>query len=59
MLAFGDGIHHCIGAPLVRLVGPVAIGAIATLPELQINGLVQWQADPYLRAPTSLPIRFA
>jgi pimeloyl-[acyl-carrier protein] synthase len=58
MVAFGDGIHTCIGAPLVRLVGPVAIGAIAALPDLQLDGIVQWQTDPYLRAVTNLPIRF-
>lgn len=58
-LAFGEGIHHCIGAPLVRLVAPVALEMLlAAFPELAIDGLAQWQTDPYLHAITSLPLRF-
>jgi hypothetical protein len=58
-LAFGDGIHHCIGAPLARLVAPIAIGMlIEAFPDLALDGVPQWQTDPYLRAATSLPLRF-
>jgi cytochrome P450 len=58
-MSFGAGIHTCIGAPLVRLVAPVAIQLLlAEFPELALDGLVQWQTDPYLRALTSLPLRF-
>lgn len=58
-LGFGDGIHYCIGAPLARLVAPVAINLLLeAFPDLALDGLAQWQTDPYLRAVTSLPLRF-
>jgi cytochrome P450 len=58
-LSFGAGIHYCIGAPLVRLVAPVAIQMLlAEFPGVALDGVPQWQTDPYLRAVTSLPLRF-
>ena len=56
---FGDGVHQCIGAPLVRKVAPVGLEMLlAEFPDLAADGSAQWQTDPYLRAPTSLPARF-
>jgi unspecific monooxygenase len=58
-LGFGAGIHYCIGAPLVRLVAPVAFELLlGAFPNLALDGIPQWQTDPYLRAVTSLPLRF-
>jgi cytochrome P450 len=57
-VSFGAGIHHCIGAPLVRLVAPVAIGKLMELDGLAVDGLAQWQTDPYLRSMVNLPLRF-
>lgn len=58
-LSFGGGIHECIGAPLVRRVAPVAIQMLLSeFPGLAVDGLPQWQTDPYLRAVTSLPLKF-
>jgi cytochrome P450 len=58
-LSFGDGIHRCIGAPLVQLVAPVAFEMLLSeFPALALGGLPQWQTDPYLRAVSSLPLSF-
>ncbi len=36
-LAFGHGLHHCLGAPLARLEGRIAIGSLITrFPNLRL-----------------------
>jgi unspecific monooxygenase len=57
-IGFGDGIHTCIGAPLARIVAPIAIKGLLTLDDLRIDGLAQWQPDPYLRGLVSLPVAY-
>jgi cytochrome P450 len=58
-LSFGDGIHRCIGEPLVQLVAPIAFELLlSAFPALALGGLPQWQTDPYLRAVSSLPLSF-
>lgn len=61
-LAFGKGIHYCLGAPLARLEGQVAIGTLLQrLPNLQLEGLSEqltWIQSPILRGLTSLPVTF-
>ncbi len=57
-LAFGDGIHVCVGAPLARIVAPLALGALLDhAEEIRLDGEPQWQTDPYLRGAVSLPVR--
>jgi cytochrome P450 len=56
-IGFGAGDHHCIGGPLVRLMAPVALQSLLTLPGLAVDGLAQWQTDPYLRGMVNLPLR--
>jgi cytochrome P450 len=36
-LAFGHGVHHCLGAPLARVEGRIALGAVlARFPDLRL-----------------------
>ncbi len=56
-LGFGDGIHHCLGSPLVRKVAPMAFRVLLQrLPQMRLDGLPQWQTDPYLRSVVNLPL---
>jgi cytochrome P450 len=61
-LSFGKGIHFCLGAPLARLEGQVAIGTLLQrLPNLQQASPIEeltWIQNPLLRGLTSLPVTF-
>lgn len=60
-LAFGQGIHFCIGAPLARLEAQVVLDAvIARLPEIRLAGdAAEWVLDkPTVRILRSLPVAF-
>lgn len=59
-MAFGFGIHFCVGAPLARLEAPIAIGTVLRrLPRLELAAdRVAWQEHGLLRALTALPVTF-
>ncbi|QBD78145.1 cytochrome P450 [Ktedonosporobacter rubrisoli] len=60
-LAFGKGIHHCLGAPLARLEGQVALGTLLRrLPQLRPTIELEQLAWTYdgLRGLVSLPVAF-
>jgi cytochrome P450 len=60
-LAFGSGIHFCVGAPLARLEAEIALSRLfAHFPELdlavQAKQLV-WILGPLLRCPREVPVQ--
>lgn len=61
-VAFGKGIHFCLGAPLARLEGQIAIGTLLRrLPHLRLAcdpEQLTWTQSPILRGLTSLPVAF-
>jgi len=59
-IGFGDGIHRCLGAPLVHQVAPTALKVLlGEFPVLSLAGQPQWQTDPYLRSVANLPVATA
>jgi cytochrome P450 len=59
-LAFGAGIHYCLGASLARLEGQIAIGALLRrMPGLKVaDEPLEWRKNPVLRGLKSLPVTF-
>jgi cytochrome P450 len=62
-LAFGKGVHFCLGAPLARLEGQIAIGTLLRrLPDLHLRGDahdLKWRPGLILRGLQELPVAFS
>jgi cytochrome P450 len=60
-LAFGHGIHHCLGAPLARMEGAIALRALLRrFPDLRLDGesgTPVWRPS-LLRGLDTLPVRW-
>ena len=59
-VAFGHGIHYCLGAPLARLEGEVAFGALLSrFPGLSLAAdpsALRWRASSLIHGLESLPV---
>ena len=62
-LAFGrGGVHHCLGAPLARMEGQIALNAfLERFPEARLAvapELLRWRRGMFLRGLERLPLVF-
>jgi cytochrome P450 len=61
-LAFGKGVHYCLGAPLARIEGQIAIGTLLRrLPHLRLAQAPEqlaWKEAGSLRVLAALPVTF-
>ena len=59
-LAFGHGVHHCLGAPLARLEARIALGSLlARLPDLRLAVPVaelRWRPSVLMHGLAALPV---
>lgn len=60
-LAFGFGLHICLGFPLARLEGQIALPAVlARWPHLElVQARLEWLNSMVFRGVTSMPVRVA
>jgi cytochrome P450 len=58
-LAFGQGIHFCLGTPLARLEGQIAMRTLVRrAPALELDGTPSWKDNIVLRGMERLPVAF-
>jgi cytochrome P450 len=59
-LAFGFGAHFCLGAPLARLEGEIALRALVErFPHMTLpDEATEYRPNPVLRGLVSLPVSF-
>ena len=57
-LAFGHGLHFCLGAHLARLETVTAVDCLLDeIDSLELAGPVQWGTTPSLQGPVSVPLQ--
>jgi cytochrome P450 len=57
LVAFGGGIHFCLGAPLARLEAQIMLATLARkIPNLSVDGDAQWRPSFVIRGLESLPV---
>jgi cytochrome P450 len=56
-LAFGHGVHYCLGAPLARLEAAIALSAVtARFPQARLDGEPAYKPNVTLRGLSSLAV---
>lgn len=59
-LSFGHGLHHCLGAPLARLEGRIAVGSLLTcFPRLRLAVPAEhltWRPNVLINGLDTLPV---
>lgn len=62
-LAFGHGIHYCVGAALARMEGEIAFGRLlARFPDLELavdESALRWRFSTAMHGLEALPLRLA
>jgi cytochrome P450 len=62
-VAFGHGVHYCLGAPLARMEAEVALGALlARFPRISLAvspSKLRWRPISLMNGLVSLPVRLA
>lgn len=60
-LAFGQGLHYCLGAPLARMEAVYGFNALLErFPNLKLqnpNAALPWRGTPFFRGLTALPLK--
>jgi cytochrome P450 len=61
-LGFGHGVHYCLGAPLARLQGRIALETLTRrLPTMALAvpmDALRWPSHPILHGVKRLPVRW-
>ncbi len=62
-VAFGLGVHYCLGSPLARMEGKLAINALLRrFPEIELRAprdRLRWRRSTLIRGLQALPLRLA
>ena len=61
-IAFGKGVHYCVGAPLARLEGEIAINTLLKrMPEIRLKtdqSFIEWRTGMIIRGVKEIPLLF-